>query len=693
MKFLNRVAIAVVILSFAFGCKKDPVTPPEEPREPEEVIGNVISNLETADTISVFVDALKGLELSATDVEEGITVFAPLNDDEARAQQARMMGSKRSSIQAFGTEDLTSSVLKDHIVKGVIKLADLTNDRMLTSLSGKELKVSRVGKKIWINGVQIGSDEIGATDDQVVYTVKTLLSGTSVDDELQTTSLEVVVWDATAWTPEKPKGVRAESGTVWLYASQEDYANSVVAYEAAIDTGKAIFEDIKAGTYYVEVEYGDKYNIFYEGEEAQDGYYFGMAAAGIFQSQSDVDGWAEQPDAAVGNFKWTDSNSDGVINAGDMVKMPYENAEIKDGRVKTVEIFVGYDNNAAQKPLTLEEFDAQLNTAHDRIGGWQKELAVADALLGGEAVSDTLGAALNGQFGPLNNFSFTPAVPVINQLWQGGYSVIHSLNAIESRAPQAAELGTLRLFRAYIYMQLMHYFGKVPLLTVETQGASLSNSDPDAVYNFIVAELEQVSGQLPQQAADGGVSKGAAQALLAKAALFKGNFQLAITLTDQIIASGAYALAANTTQIFKPSGSEVIWDHSETMREDIKRFFYNRSVFPIIRYTEVMLMNAEAKAASGKLTEAGQVYNQLASRRGIPPIGEAVSAQAFADQLHTLWRIEMPKEGGRFVNLVRWHKAAEELGSKGYMEGKSNVLPIPQVVIDANPGMLQNSGY
>src|SRR5690606_24866900 len=136
MKSLNRAALAAMILSFTFASKKDPVLPQEEPRKPEEVIGNVVSNLETADTISVFVDALKGLSLSATEVEEGITVFAPLNDEEARAQQALMM-EKRAAIQAFGSEDLTPSVLKDHIVKGVIKLADLTNDRMLTSLSGK----------------------------------------------------------------------------------------------------------------------------------------------------------------------------------------------------------------------------------------------------------------------------------------------------------------------------------------------------------------------------------------------------------------------------------------------------------------------------------------------------------------------------------------------------------------------------
>ena len=692
MKIFNQTVIAMVVLSFILGCKKDPVVSSEEPRVPEEVIGNVISNLETADTISVFVDALKGLSLSAADVEEGITVFAPLNDEEAQAQQAALTMSKGPAIQAFAAEDLTASVLKDHIVKGVIKLADLTNERILTSLSGKELKVSRVGEKIWINGIQIGSDAIGATDDQVVYTVKTLLSGTSVDDELQTTSLEVMVWDATAWSPDQPSGEKATTGTVWLYASQQDYANNVVAYEADIDSGRAVFEDIAAGTYYIEVEYGDKYNIFYEEAEVRDGYYFGMAAAGIFQSQADVDEWAGQPDAALGNFKWVDTNSDGVINASDQVKMPYEYAEVGDGRIKTIEVFVGYDNNAAHKPLTVEEFEAAINAAHDRVGDWQKQLAIADAVLSGQVVADTLSPALAAQFGPMGNFSFGPTTPVIHQLWQAGYSLIRTLNEVESRAPQSAELATLRVFRAYAYLQLLHYFGNVPLITLEDQEGNLSNSAGDAVYDFIVAELEQARARLPQQAAASGVSKGAAQALLAKAARFKGDFQLAATLAEEIVASGVYALEAHASQIFQPGSSEIIWDRSGTMREDVKQFFYNRRVFPIIRYTEVVYIKAEMMLEVGRLADAGQTYNLLAARQGLAPIN-AVDGQSFGSLLQTLWRNEMQKEGGQFVNLVRWGMADPLLSGMGYQEGKNNVLPIPQPVIDANPQMLQNPGY
>src|SRR5690606_29002729 len=127
---------------------------------------------------------------------------------------------------------------------------------LLTSLSGKELKVSRVANKIWINGIQIGSDEIGATADQVVYTVKELLSGTSVDDELQTTSLEVVVWNGAAWTPELEKGVLAAGAEVGLYRSQADYANGIVAYETETDTeGKAVFSDIDPDEYFIVVRY------------------------------------------------------------------------------------------------------------------------------------------------------------------------------------------------------------------------------------------------------------------------------------------------------------------------------------------------------------------------------------------------------------------------------------------------------
>ena len=45
--------------------------------------------------------------------------------------------------------------------------------------------------------------------------------------------------------------------------------------------------------------------------------FFGLQVDGIFQSQAEVDAHAEQPNKAVGRFKFNDVNGDGVINAED----------------------------------------------------------------------------------------------------------------------------------------------------------------------------------------------------------------------------------------------------------------------------------------------------------------------------------------------------------------------------------------
>ena len=70
--------------------------------------------------------------------------------------------------------------MRHHIIKGIYKLIDLTDGKILTGLSGKQLKVTRIGNDIWINGVRIGGKEILSTNNEVVYTVNANFSGTSI---------------------------------------------------------------------------------------------------------------------------------------------------------------------------------------------------------------------------------------------------------------------------------------------------------------------------------------------------------------------------------------------------------------------------------------------------------------------------------------------------------------------------------
>lgn len=168
----KNLLIAFALIISLTACKKERTPEPEvEGRKPEVLIKDITEKLAAADSISTFTNALKSMALKAEETAEGITVFAPLNEGAAAPGR---LGKVSSAGIARGTRPvnaiaetanapelvLTDSVLRDHIVKGVFKLADLTDGKILTGLSGKQLKVSRSADTIWINGVQIGGKEI-----------------------------------------------------------------------------------------------------------------------------------------------------------------------------------------------------------------------------------------------------------------------------------------------------------------------------------------------------------------------------------------------------------------------------------------------------------------------------------------------------------------------------------------------------
>lgn len=112
-----------------------------------------------------------------------------------------------------------------------------------------------------------------------------------------------------------------------------------------------------------------------------------------------------------------------------------------------------------------------------------------------------------------------------------------------------------------------------------------------------------------------------------------------------------------------------------------------------IRYADVLLMAAEAlvRSGGGDATALGYV-NEVRTRVGLADISS--SGNSLLDDIYTERRMELACEGQRYFDLIRTGRAASVLGSKGFVEGKHNVLPIPQVEIDLSNGALtQNSGY
>lgn len=108
----------------------------------------------------------------------------------------------------------------------------------------------------------------------------------------------------------------------------------------------------------------------------------------------------------------------------------------------------------------------------------------------------------------------------------------------------------------------------------------------------------------------------------------------------------------------------------------------------IMRYSEVLLLAAEACLQSGAIGEGQPLLNQVRNRVSLPVIPLTI------DNLLKDKRLELAMEGERFFDLVRYNKASEVLGSKGFTANKNEIFPIPQGEIDKiGPTLLQNPGY
>lgn len=119
----------------------------------------------------------------------------------------------------------------------------------------------------------------------------------------------------------------------------------------------------------------------------------------------------------------------------------------------------------------------------------------------------------------------------------------------------------------------------------------------------------------------------------------------------------------------------------------------------LLRYSDVLLMAAEALNENNKPQQALQYLNMVRerARAGNPDVlpditttDKAELRDIIIEERHR----ELALEAQRYWDLVRTGKAAEVLGPLGFEEGKHELMPIPQNAIDMSEGMItQNPGY
>lgn len=350
----------------------------------------------------------------------------------------------------------------------------------------------------------------------------------------------------------------------------------------------------------------------------------------------------------------------------------------------------------------------------------------------------------------------------ILQIWAQAYRTINTANEVIDKVPgmdvigfedaeKAELLGQARGLRGTTYLDLLTHFGEhfdlssqfgLAIVSEANNGdlAQLQNPSRSSVavsYDFIIADLQFAIDNLSSSGNNRILNRAAAQALLARALLHKGDYPAAITAATAAIEDGNFSLIDDVTDIYTTDGSEeslfelpyTTLDPSTlatyTISRDevrpepsliasftpgdgrraliasvpgfngerfVKAEDFSNQANPayIIRMAEVYLIRAEAAFLDDDASNDDQALadlNAVRTRAGLPPHDDATD---FVDKLLDEYLWEFFAEGQRFRSLVRLGKFTEVLG---YAEFR-RVYPLPQQELDVTGNnLVQNPNY
>lgn len=149
----------------------------------------------------------------------------------------------------------------------------------------------------------------------------------------------------------------------------------------------------------------------------------------------------------------------------------------------------------------------------------------------------------------------------------------------------------------------------------------------------------------------------------------------------------------DTTRVYwKKWGEYYIGSNDQTWEAQIN--------YKVLRYADVLLMQAEALNEQGQTANALPLVNQVRQRAALAPLGAGLSQAAMRNAILQQRLLEFGLEGQRWLDLGRQNLFADlaTLRSRDpdfntFTPGTSQLLPITQRERNLNPNVRQNPGY
>jgi starch-binding outer membrane protein, SusD/RagB family len=106
------------------------------------------------------------------------------------------------------------------------------------------------------------------------------------------------------------------------------------------------------------------------------------------------------------------------------------------------------------------------------------------------------------------------------------------------------------------------------------------------------------------------------------------------------------------------------------------------------RYSDVLLMVAEAELRNGNMGAALPLVNEIRAQRGVPDLTNLT-----LDNLLDERGAELYWEGQRRTDLIRFGKFLDAYNEKPVTGSERLLFPIPSTALASNPNLVQNPGY
>lgn len=528
-----------MLLTFVACSEETEITPPSKG---EEEVKEIVSVLEENDEISDFVEVLKNVNVADLEEDE-LTVFAVRNSSAAAS---------RSTV-------LDSASIKRHIAKGRYGKVDLTDGKVLESISGESLYVTRAGEDIYINGVVIEGEAIQAGN-SYVYVVPEVMEQQSEPVNVYVTTINVYAINQgnSAKSPLKDVTVvvnKAKKDSLEIIYTKGDSLGVWKTDEQGQVVVKHTEKLIAFNVY--KADYSDKY----------DNYLLG----GIDNT---------------GKFMYVDLNGDGKFTKEDKVDfaLPYYVDYENNTKASTKTVYMTTDIAEPEVPEELPDADSVRVAWKDVLTDYMRYNVEAESKL-------VQGYA---------NFDYSQVGSLSDSLWSKAYNLVNKGNQFvdvlsNSTEEQYFELKqNILMDLSLVYTQLYGYYGQM------VDRGSVIPEDQ------LIEQMESLSMYI------NGNRRYALSVMLAKVHLLRQDWQGAAYSCEEVIASGVYSL--------EPQLDHTMVSSSES-KEVIYGDFYadGKYIHPLL-YKEVLIMAAYANFKMGTINKALQFVNELLASYGYAPV-------------------------------------------------------------------------